>query len=76
MPFAVAGSRRGTLLGVATVLHWPVFNQRHLAFWLWVLLYFTTPFLVAFIGLSSRSVAYPPYRPAVTDPPVVVGVAC
>ncbi|HEX7211056.1 MAG TPA: hypothetical protein VF241_09075, partial [Propionibacteriaceae bacterium] len=33
-------------LGVATVMHWRVFNHRHVTFWLWAALYFTTPFLV------------------------------
>ncbi|HEY7273730.1 MAG TPA: hypothetical protein VH502_13440 [Actinoplanes sp.] len=43
-----------TLLGVATVLHWPVFTHRHVAFWLWVLLYFTTPFLIFGVWLRNR----------------------
>jgi hypothetical protein len=36
-----------SLLGVATVLHWDRFIHGALAFWLWAILYFTTPFLVA-----------------------------
>jgi hypothetical protein len=49
-----------TLLGVATVLHWPVFNHRHVAFWLWVLLYFTTPFLIFAVWMRNRRVDPPP----------------
>jgi hypothetical protein len=43
-----------TLLGIATVIHWDTFHHRHLAFWLWAALYFTTPFLVAFVYLRNR----------------------
>ncbi len=35
-----------TLLGIATILHWDRFIHDALAFWLWVILYWTTPFLV------------------------------
>jgi hypothetical protein len=35
-----------TLMGVTTILHWDRFLHHHVAFWLWVGLYFTTPFLV------------------------------
>jgi hypothetical protein len=43
-----------TLLGIATVLHWDKFHHRHVAFWLWAGLYFTTPFLVAYVYLRNR----------------------
>ena len=43
-----------TLLGIATVVHWDKFHHRQPAFWLWVALYFTTPFLVAFVYLRNR----------------------
>jgi hypothetical protein len=33
-------------LGFATIIHWDKFNHRHVAFWIWAALYFTTPFLV------------------------------
>ncbi len=33
-------------LGLATIIHWDKFNHRHVAFWIWAALYFTTPFLV------------------------------
>lgn len=43
-----------TLLGVATILHWDKFHHRHVAFWLWAGLYFTTPILVALAYLRNR----------------------
>jgi hypothetical protein len=43
-----------TLLGIATVIHWDRFQHRHVAFWLWAALYFTTPFLVTFVYLRNR----------------------
>ncbi|MEP7054488.1 MAG: hypothetical protein ABI912_04500 [Actinomycetota bacterium] len=42
------------LMGVATILHWDRFNHRHVAFWLWAGLYFTTPFLVAAVFVANR----------------------
>jgi len=35
-----------SLMGLATALHWDRFNHASFAFWTWVVLYFTTPFLV------------------------------
>jgi hypothetical protein len=32
-----------SLLGVATVIHWGVFNHGHVTFGIWATLYFTTP---------------------------------
>jgi hypothetical protein len=43
-----------TLMGVATILHWERFTHSHVAFWLWVGLYFTTPFLIAGVWLANR----------------------
>jgi hypothetical protein len=43
-----------TLMGVSTVLHWNVFAHGSAAFWLWVLLYFTTPVLVLWTWLRNR----------------------
>jgi len=43
-----------TLMGIATVLHWSRFDHHHVAFWLWVLLYFTTPFLIFWVWLRNR----------------------
>jgi hypothetical protein len=46
-----------SLLGVTTILHWDRFNHRNIAFWLWVALYFTTPFLVALCWVANQRVA-------------------
>ncbi|MGZ4545792.1 MAG: hypothetical protein ACXVXT_10390 [Blastococcus sp.] len=43
-----------TLMGIATALHWGKFTHSHVAFWLWVALYFTTPFLVAGVWVVNR----------------------
>jgi hypothetical protein len=50
VPVAVFAS----LLGIATILHWNRFHHGDVAFWLWVLLYFTTPFLIALVWLRNR----------------------
>jgi hypothetical protein len=42
------------LLGIATIAHWDRFHHDHVAFWLWVGLYFTTPFLVAWSWVRNR----------------------
>ena len=46
-----------SLLGVATIVHWDKFNHRHVAFWLWAALYFTTPFLVIGTWFANRRFA-------------------
>jgi hypothetical protein len=43
-----------TLMGIATIVHWDKFNHRHVAFWLWALLYFTTPFLVTAVYAANQ----------------------
>jgi hypothetical protein len=43
-----------SLMGIATILHWGKFTHSHVAFWLWVGLYFTTPFLVAGVWVVNR----------------------
>jgi hypothetical protein len=43
-----------TLLGIATIQYWGVFNHHQLAFWLWAGLYFTTPFLILGVWLLNR----------------------
>jgi hypothetical protein len=43
-----------SLMGVATILHWGKFNHSHVAFWLWALLYFSTPFLIFWVWLRNR----------------------
>jgi hypothetical protein len=59
-----------TLMGVTTILHWDRFLHHHVAFWLWVLLYFTTPFLVLTVFLRNQ----PEYDSAV-DPSPRIGQA-
>ena len=44
-----------TLMGIATILHWDRFNHSYLAFFAWVGLYFTTPFIVFLLWLRNRS---------------------
>jgi hypothetical protein len=51
-----------SLLGLATIMHWDVFNHRHVTFWIWVALYFTTPFLVFGAYLANQRVAGSPAR--------------
>jgi len=43
-----------TLMGIATIAHWGKFSHTHVAFWLWAGLYFTTPFLIAWVWLANR----------------------
>ena len=43
-----------TLMGIATIVHWGKFAHANVAFWLWVALYFTTPFLIAGVWLANR----------------------
>ncbi|HYX51169.1 MAG TPA: hypothetical protein VE843_15590 [Ktedonobacteraceae bacterium] len=44
-----------TLLGIATLLHWDRFNHSHISFYIWTILYFTTPFLVFIVWLRNRT---------------------
>lgn len=43
-----------SLLGITTILHWDKFTPGHIAFILWAILYFTTPFLVLAAWLVNR----------------------
>ena len=43
-----------TLMGISTILHWDRFNHGSVAFWTWVVLYFTTPFLVPAVWWLNR----------------------
>src|SRR5690242_15365145 len=43
-----------TLMGVTTILHWDRFLHDHVAFWLWVALYFTTPVLVFLVFFRNQ----------------------
>jgi hypothetical protein len=56
VPVAVFAS----LMGIATIIHWDKFNHRHVAFWLWAFLYFTTPFLVVWVWWRNRRYDRPP----------------
>ncbi len=42
------------LMGITTILHWSRFSHGHLAFWLWVGLYFTTPFVVLAVFFRNQ----------------------
>ena len=44
-----------TLMGIATILHWDRFNHGYIAFYAWVGLYFTTPFIVFLLWLRNRT---------------------
>ena len=41
-----------SLMGATTILHWNRFSHGHVAFWLWALLYFTTPFLIFWVWVG------------------------
>jgi hypothetical protein len=45
------------LMGVTTLLHWNRFLHGNVAFWLWVALYLTTPFLVLAVYIRNRAEA-------------------
>jgi hypothetical protein len=47
------------LMGITTVLHWNRFIHGNLAFWLWVGLYFTTPFVVIAVFFHNRGERLP-----------------
>ena len=42
------------VLGLSTILYWDRFNHDHIAFYAWVVLYFTTPFLIPILWLRNR----------------------
>jgi hypothetical protein len=70
-----------TLMGVTTIVHWDRFLHDHVAFWLWVVLYFTTPFLVFSVFLrnqreyDSTTDFSPRIGPAAAGALVLAGVA-
>lgn len=43
-----------TLLLVATILHWSLFNHDHVAFWAWLFVYVVTPVLLPALWLLNR----------------------
>ena len=61
-----------SLLMVTTVLHWELFNHDHPAFWLWLLLYATTPLLIPWLWLVNRRTD--PGTPSAVDVEVPRGV--
>lgn len=61
-----------TLMGITTILHWDRFNHASFAFWTWVVLYFTTPFLVPAAWWRNRKTD--PGTPEAGDVPVPASV--
>jgi hypothetical protein len=43
-----------SLLMLATVMHWSLFNHDHVSFWAWLLLYASTPFLLPWLWALNR----------------------
>src|SRR3954467_12577438 len=62
-----------SLMGVTTILHWDRFLHGNLAFWLWVALYFTTPFLVFLVFLRNQREYSPNTDGEVLMPPAAAG---
>jgi hypothetical protein len=61
-----------TILGIATILHWDRFIHESLAFILWTILYWTTPFLVFGTWWRQQRVARDrPFAASVNLPEVV-----
>lgn len=59
------------LMGVATILHFDRFNHAHMAFWIWVVLYATTPFLVPlawFLNQGAARGSQPSAGPTIPGP--------
>jgi hypothetical protein len=50
-----------SMMGVATILHWDKFIHTNVAFWLWIALYFSTPFIV-FAAFIVNQREYRPVR--------------
>src|SRR5215218_2076312 len=53
-PGILATTSFAGLLGIATFLHWSVFNHGHVSFWAWTLLYITTPVLLPVLYIKNR----------------------
>ena len=41
-------------LGIATIIHWDKFTPGHISFILWAILYFTLPFVLAYVWFENR----------------------
>ncbi|MEA2702870.1 MAG: hypothetical protein QOD63_815 [Actinomycetota bacterium] len=50
----VATTVFASMLMVTTLLHWDRFNHDHVSFWAWILLYFSTPFLLPWLWATNR----------------------
>jgi hypothetical protein len=48
-----------SLLGIATLLHWEKFSHSQPQFWLWVILYWTLPFVLVWAWLRNERRARP-----------------
>jgi hypothetical protein len=62
-----------SLMGVTTILHWDRFLHGNLAFWLWVALYFSTPFLVFAVFFANRRENLPGAADELRLSPVAAG---
>jgi hypothetical protein len=67
-PGIVATTLFATMLGVATFLHWDVFNHTHVSFWAWLVLYVTTPLLLPLLYVKNR--VFDPLTPGPEDAPI------
>ncbi len=47
------------LLGLATIIHWEVFNHDHVSFWAWAFLYFASPLFLPFYFRAALAHATP-----------------
>jgi len=54
-----------TILGIATILHWDKFSHDKPQFWLWVVLYWTLPFVLVWVWSRNERAARP--LPALPD---------
>jgi hypothetical protein len=43
-----------TMLGIGTIVHWSKFNHTHVSFFAWVILYWSTPFLLPWLWAVNR----------------------
>jgi hypothetical protein len=63
-----------SLMGVTTILHWDRFLHGNLAFWLWVALYFSTPFLVFVVFARNQREYRPGTGGEILLPPAAAGI--
>lgn len=50
----VAATVLSGLLGIATLLHWELFNHQHVSFWAWAVLYVAAPFVLPVLWARNR----------------------